>query len=128
MSHGRAARYENAWGSVSGWTWSRPDGGQRLTRPRTSVDRAEVTTPRSIEIVAYQERWIEEFRETAGALRAALGELALRIDHIGSTSVPGLGAKDCVDLQVTVAVLHHGRGRAVGDRGRLAARAVGRVG
>jgi GrpB-like predicted nucleotidyltransferase (UPF0157 family) len=47
------------------------------------------------------ERWVEEFRETGGALRAALGELALRIDHIGSTSVPGLGAKDCVDLQVT---------------------------
>jgi GrpB-like predicted nucleotidyltransferase (UPF0157 family) len=35
-------------------------------------------------------------------LRDALGALALRIDHIGSTSVPGLAAKDVVDLQVIV--------------------------
>jgi GrpB-like predicted nucleotidyltransferase (UPF0157 family) len=31
-----------------------------------------------------------------------LGSLALRIDHIGSTSVPGLGAKDLIDVQITV--------------------------
>jgi GrpB-like predicted nucleotidyltransferase (UPF0157 family) len=60
---------------------------------------------RRIEIVPHQERWAREFRDIAGSLRAALGELALRIDHIGSTSVPGLGAKDVVDLQVTVAAL-----------------------
>ena len=35
-------------------------------------------------------------------LREALGDLALRIDHIGSTSVPGLAAKDRIDIQVTV--------------------------
>jgi GrpB-like predicted nucleotidyltransferase (UPF0157 family) len=38
-------------------------------------------------------------------VRAALGERALRIDHIGSTSVPGLAAKDVIDVQVTVAAL-----------------------
>ncbi|MBC7975693.1 MAG: GrpB family protein [Myxococcales bacterium] len=64
-----------------------------------------MTTARTIEIVSYQARWVEEFRETSGALRAGLGHLALRIDHIGSTSVPGLGAKDCVDIQVTVAAI-----------------------
>jgi GrpB-like predicted nucleotidyltransferase (UPF0157 family) len=31
-----------------------------------------------------------------------LGELYLSIDHIGSTSVPGLGAKDRIDVQITV--------------------------
>jgi GrpB-like predicted nucleotidyltransferase (UPF0157 family) len=36
---------------------------------------------------------------------AALGDLALRIDHIGSTSVPGLAAKNVIDIQVTVAAL-----------------------
>jgi GrpB-like predicted nucleotidyltransferase (UPF0157 family) len=35
-------------------------------------------------------------------VHAAVGGLALRIDHIGSTSVPGLRAKDLIDIQVTV--------------------------
>jgi GrpB-like predicted nucleotidyltransferase (UPF0157 family) len=35
-------------------------------------------------------------------MRDALGETVLRIDHIGSTSVPGLSAKDIIDVQVTV--------------------------
>jgi GrpB-like predicted nucleotidyltransferase (UPF0157 family) len=34
-----------------------------------------------------------------------LGDLALRIDHIGSTAVPGLAAKDVIDVQITVADL-----------------------
>jgi len=58
-----------------------------------------------IEIVPYQASWASEFRDTGATLRAALGGLALRIDHVGSTSVPGLGAKDCIDVQVTVASL-----------------------
>lgn len=59
----------------------------------------------AIEIVPYQARWADEFREVAAPLRAALGGLALRIDHIGSTAVPGLAAKDVLDLQITVAAL-----------------------
>ena len=55
-----------------------------------------------IEIVPYDDRWPEEFRAIGRALRGALGGLALRIDHIGSTSVPGLAAKDVIDVQVTV--------------------------
>jgi GrpB-like predicted nucleotidyltransferase (UPF0157 family) len=58
-----------------------------------------------IEIVPYREQWPEEFHQIAAALRAALGALALRIDHIGSTSVPELAAKDVLDVQVTVAAL-----------------------
>jgi GrpB-like predicted nucleotidyltransferase (UPF0157 family) len=55
-----------------------------------------------IEIVPYDERWPAEFAAIGAALRSALGDLALRIDHIGSTAVPGLAAKDLVDVQVTV--------------------------
>ncbi len=55
-----------------------------------------------IEIVPYNEKWPREFAEIARPLRVALGEVALRIDHIGSTSVPGLAAKDVIDMQVTV--------------------------
>jgi GrpB-like predicted nucleotidyltransferase (UPF0157 family) len=58
-----------------------------------------------IEIVKYQPGWPAEFKEIAAELRLALGELALRIDHIGSTSVPGLAAKDRIDIQVTVSAL-----------------------
>lgn len=55
-----------------------------------------------IEIVAPNPEWAREFAELAAPIRHALGELSLGIDHIGSTSVPGLPAKDIIDLQVTV--------------------------
>jgi len=55
-----------------------------------------------ITIVPYNPAWPAEFRAIATGLRQVLGELALRIDHIGSTAVPGLPAKDIVDIQVTV--------------------------
>lgn len=58
---------------------------------------------RRIDIVRYQGRWPEEFRVIAGGVREALGALAVRIDHIGSTSVPGLASKDIIDVQLTVA-------------------------
>jgi GrpB-like predicted nucleotidyltransferase (UPF0157 family) len=59
----------------------------------------------TIAIVPYDERWPEEFDRIGRPLREALGDLALRIDHIGSTAVPGLAAKDVIDVQVTVAAL-----------------------
>jgi len=59
----------------------------------------------AIEIIPYQERWPSELQAIAIPLRNGLGELALRIDHIGSTSVPGLAAKDIIDVQITVAAL-----------------------
>jgi GrpB-like predicted nucleotidyltransferase (UPF0157 family) len=55
-----------------------------------------------ITIVPYDVTWPEAFVAIKRPLRAVLGELALRIDHIGSTSVPGLAAKDIIDVQVTV--------------------------
>jgi GrpB-like predicted nucleotidyltransferase (UPF0157 family) len=58
-----------------------------------------------IEIVPYRDAWVEEFRTVARRLREGLGDVALRIDHIGSTAVPGLAAKDVIDVQVTVASL-----------------------
>ncbi len=58
-----------------------------------------------VEIIPYQTRWPAEFRQIASVQRQALGNLALRIDHIGSTAVPGLPAKDVIDIQITVARL-----------------------
>jgi membrane protease YdiL (CAAX protease family) len=62
-----------------------------------------------VEIVAASDSRPDEFRRLAQALRACLGQLALRIDHIGSTSVPGLAAKNVIDVQVTVAILDQDR-------------------
>ncbi len=59
----------------------------------------------AVEIVEYKESWPEEFKIIATTLRQGLGDLALRIDHIGSTSVPRLAAKDIIDVQITVAAL-----------------------
>jgi len=55
-----------------------------------------------IVIQAYNPEWPKEFEVIRAALQDVLGPRAIRIDHIGSTSVPGLGAKDVIDIQVTV--------------------------
>jgi GrpB-like predicted nucleotidyltransferase (UPF0157 family) len=55
-----------------------------------------------IELVEPDPIWLQQFEEIGRSLRAALGDRALRIDHIGSTAVPGLPAKDVIDIQVTV--------------------------
>lgn len=55
-----------------------------------------------ITIVPYDPRWPAEFEAIRTTLQQALGDLALRIDHIGSTAVPGLAAKDRIDIQITV--------------------------
>lgn len=59
----------------------------------------------TIEIIPYSPLWPEEYNRIAQELKTALGDDALAIDHIGSTSVPGLPAKDVIDVQVTVASL-----------------------
>lgn len=56
-------------------------------------------------IAPYSERWPGDFARLGRRLRAVLGDRALRIDHIGSTAVPGLDAKDRIDVQVVVADL-----------------------
>lgn len=58
---------------------------------------------RAIEIVAYDPSWADRFRRHEGIVRNALGARALRIEHIGSTSVPGLGAKPIIDMLLVVA-------------------------
>jgi GrpB-like predicted nucleotidyltransferase (UPF0157 family) len=59
--------------------------------------------PAEISVVDYDERWPVRFRALAERIRQALGDDALGIEHIGSTSVPGLAAKPIVDVLLTVA-------------------------
>ena len=71
-----------------------------MTRPSVSD-----VTPDRTEVVPYDEEWPRLFSSLGKSLRAALGDIALRIDHIGSTSVPGLAAKPIIDIQISVADL-----------------------
>src|SRR6478609_2985643 len=61
-----------------------------------------MNTVRKIVIVEYRPEWHDEFAAVARPIHEALGDLALRVDHIGSTSVSGLAAKDVIDVQITV--------------------------
>ena len=56
-------------------------------------------------IADYDPGWPLRFAELGGRLRQGLGPAAMRIDHIGSTSVPGLAAKPVIDIQISVARL-----------------------
>jgi GrpB-like predicted nucleotidyltransferase (UPF0157 family) len=58
-----------------------------------------------IEVVPYDPKWPKQFAELATGMRAELRDTALRIDHIGSTAVPGLDAKPIIDIQISVAAL-----------------------
>lgn len=68
----------------------------RLRRPRA---------PMSPKLSPYDPGWPVQAERALARIRGAVGERALRVDHIGSTSVPGLPAKDILDLQVTVSTL-----------------------
>jgi GrpB-like predicted nucleotidyltransferase (UPF0157 family) len=56
-----------------------------------------------VEIAEYEPEWPRLFEREAERLRWVLGGVALGIEHVGSTAVPGLAAKPVVDIQVSVA-------------------------
>ncbi len=58
--------------------------------------------PAAITVVDYDEWWPQRFQDIAGHVRQVLGGEALSVEHIGSTAVPGLGAKPIVDMLLTV--------------------------
>ncbi|WP_405153641.1 GrpB family protein [Paenibacillus sp. FSL K6-0108] len=53
-------------------------------------------------IATYDPSWRHMFLDTGMSLREALGEKALRIDHVGSTSIVGMDAKPIIDIQISV--------------------------
>ena len=57
---------------------------------------------RDIIIVDYDPLWPDKFQEQANNIAAALKHAALSIEHIGSTSVPGLAAKPVIDILLLV--------------------------
>jgi len=57
---------------------------------------------RQLAVVGYDEGWRDAFLDQEERLRTALGTAAVRVEHIGSTSVPGLAAKPIIDIVVAV--------------------------
>jgi GrpB-like predicted nucleotidyltransferase (UPF0157 family) len=56
-----------------------------------------------IEVTGPDPAWPRRYDYLAGRIREALGWRALQLDHVGSTSVPGLAAKPVIDIDLTVA-------------------------
>ncbi|WP_051247498.1 GrpB family protein [Nocardioides halotolerans] len=81
-----------------------------LWRPYELADLDEVAKvrvgappPRTIEVVPYDEGWPAMFEAIAGRVREALGDAVLSLEHVGSTSVPGMAAKPVIDIDLIVA-------------------------
>jgi ribosomal protein L11 methyltransferase len=108
-------RQEGDWVTLIGRCPNRSDSAAKadLTRP---TDHAPLTEEQlravtvgelkplsgQILIVDYDPDWPQLFAAEAGNIRAALGERARQIEHIGSTAVPGLAAKPIIDILLVV--------------------------
>ncbi|MBR5265945.1 MAG: GrpB family protein, partial [Clostridia bacterium] len=53
-------------------------------------------------VLPYDESWKADFENIKAELDAVLGDLALAIEHVGSTSVEGLSAKPVIDIDVVI--------------------------
>jgi GrpB-like predicted nucleotidyltransferase (UPF0157 family)/aminoglycoside phosphotransferase (APT) family kinase protein/GNAT superfamily N-acetyltransferase len=58
----------------------------------------DLDTFTSIKIVPYNSEWPQQFEREAAQLKEVLGKHCLKIHHIGSTSIPGLAAKEDIDI------------------------------
>jgi len=58
-----------------------------------------------VRVVEYDPAWPEQFEQERLAIERALGDAARRIEHVGSTAVPGLAGKPIVDLLIGVSDL-----------------------
>ncbi len=74
-----------------------------MTQPALEIGLIGGIEKRKIEIVDYDARWPAKFQQLANTIATTLGKTALQIEHIGSTSVPGLGAKPIIDILLVVA-------------------------
>jgi GrpB-like predicted nucleotidyltransferase (UPF0157 family) len=65
----------------------------------------ERLSPTTFDLVAYDPRWARRGAELVDDIRKRIGPGALRVEHIGSTAIPGMAAKPTFDLRVSVAAL-----------------------
>jgi GrpB-like predicted nucleotidyltransferase (UPF0157 family) len=79
---------------------------QRIRNTQEEQDAAWIygppTTSGQVNVVEYDPQWPELFSREQQRIRQLLGDTALSIDHVGSTSVPGLAAKSIIDIDLVV--------------------------
>ena len=73
----------------------------RITPFAVNLSAGQVVRPPA-RLVSADPAWPDQAARIVARLKTACGAKALRVDHIGSTAVPGLDAKDAIDIQVTV--------------------------
>lgn len=99
----------DVWLDNSGTTAELVDAARALWHERILpfADNLQQNRPAHSEpvLVPYDPTWPDQARRILARLDTACGHRAVRIDQIGSTAVPGLAAKDVIDVQVTVASL-----------------------
>jgi GrpB-like predicted nucleotidyltransferase (UPF0157 family) len=89
-------------------------GDEPLERHPSLDDRFDP----AVLIVEHDHAWAARAQDELRRVAPALGPVAVRLEHIGSTAVPGLAAKPIIDLQLSVAALEP-RARYVGPLERL---------
>ena len=56
----------------------------------------------NVVVLPYDKAWKTDFEAIKQEIEAAIGELILGVEHVGSTSVEGMSAKPCIDLDVVI--------------------------
>ena len=60
-----------------------------------------MTTPK-VNVLPYDENWKSDFKKIRREIECAIGNLIVGIEHVGSTSVEGLSAKPCIDIDIII--------------------------
>jgi GrpB-like predicted nucleotidyltransferase (UPF0157 family) len=63
----------------------------------------EISDPTPVQLDPYDDQWSAYFQQYRGLLCGALGERASLVEHIGSTAVPGMLGRACLDILLAVA-------------------------
>ena len=82
----------------------------RLIPYEANLRERRAVRPKRLVLTEADPNWPQQYARLAARIRHALAPADPRIDHIGSTAVPGLAAKDVIDIQLTVASLEEADG------------------
>jgi GrpB-like predicted nucleotidyltransferase (UPF0157 family) len=64
---------------------------------------SDVSVEHAIKVVDYDPAWSTQFEVLRSTILSAVGDIAVAVEHVGSTAVPGLAAKPIIDIDVVVA-------------------------